>query len=98
MKKSVLFLIAVIFFVSVVYAVEYNASCNVNSDCKLDVPSKLSECLQCDSYGCLFFDLNSSEVVAVNKSWTPNCTEREPPDACATCVGGLVGSGYESRC
>ncbi len=65
--------------------------CEVDEDCTLSVPSKLLECLPCDSLGCNLYDVSDAEVIAVNKNWNPDCPEPENSDelVCAHCAGGI---------
>jgi len=75
---------------------QVNIGCEVNNDCKLTVPSKLLECLPCDSFGCKFYDVADEEVLAVSTGWSPECLDDYNPDkTCAACSGGIFSEIYE---
>ncbi len=73
-------------------------SCTTDADCRLEVPAALMKCERCDPYGCQFYNAESSEVVAVNKQWKPNCPPRNLGQMCVLCIGGIRENGYEAKC
>jgi len=76
----------------------YDLECRKDKDCRLEVPEKLSECLQCDAYGCQTYSGDDEEVVGVNKHWRPKCPIKNIPKMCPTCIGGINNLGFEAKC
>ena len=66
-------------------------SCNIDSDCRLFVQSENTQCLICDS--CETFNINDSEVIAINKNQRLSCPFSKPLGVgCAACIGTIKGS------
>lgn len=61
-------------------------SCRVDSDCKMLIDLEWS-CNSCGS--CKTYDVNSIDVIAINKEWKPLCPFKEIQAACLACVSEI---------
>ncbi|UCD02980.1 MAG: hypothetical protein JSV63_04335 [Candidatus Aenigmatarchaeota archaeon] len=111
MKKFILWTIVIIFILFFIYIFDLfgafsllyslnnifpqnpDISCKVDSDCTLHAHPEWSQCRICGS--CRNFNLNDSEIIAINKEWRPFCPFPRPAGFCLACIGVIYDPSGE---